>query len=630
MSGIFGIIHTDGAPIDQEELNAMHSAMLQWGPDAGATWRRDAAGLGCLITFDTPEAKYEQLPAESALGFTLTAEARLDNRDELCTELGIPGSERQTLADGRLLLLAHEKWGSDTPGHLLGDWSFAAWHPREKRLFLARDHSGNTALYYFQDARRFAFASSRKALFALGVPRRLNEFFLACVLISWTAHEGSQTIELDLSRLPPAHALSLQDGRTSVEQYWRLEDTPELRLGSSQEYSAGLLDILDRAVRDRLRSTAGIGLSLSGGLDSGSTAMLAARALRERGERLRGYTAVPTHDVSHATSDRSLGDEWPYAQSTAEAAGNVDLIPIRGEAMTPIQGIKATLAIHDEPGHAATNAFWIRELLNTARKDGVGVLLTGQGGNATISWNGANPANLVRTFIRAGLWKRAVQQLIYPHLPVGVIRALRQVRYRRGLDWRGSAINPDFARGLGLSAEYIRHTGDATKSELWYPPRRQRYAIIRPGASLIGSMWAENSGALGFDVRDPTLDKRVMEFSIAIPDREFRGPDGMDRWMIRAAMQGLLPDDVRLNRRLGRQAADVGHRLIETAAEVEATLAELEGSELARKYLNLGHVRRVWERLQREIGPDTTHATITILSRGIMTGLHLVGRERMA
>ena len=68
---------------------------------------------------------------------------------------------------------------------------------------------------------------------------------------------------------------------TRVWRYWRLEDTPELRLTSREEYVEGFLEVYDRAVRDRLRSHRPVGVTLSGGLDSGSVTALAARALGE-------------------------------------------------------------------------------------------------------------------------------------------------------------------------------------------------------------------------------------------------------------------------------------------------------------------------------------------------------------
>ncbi len=623
MSGIYGLINLDGSPVSKAALAAMRSAMLEWGPDAGSEWTNGNAGIGSLIRFSTPEAIHEQLPLPSSRGFTLTAAARLDNRDELFSALRIEPSEWPGTPDGRLVLRAYETWGEQTPQHLLGDWSFAAWHPREKRLFLARDHFGNTGLYYFQDARRFMFASSRKALHAMGIPRRLNEWFLACGLVSWSANDGPQTIELDLLRLPPAHSLSLAGGKCSVQQYWRLEDTPELRLGSSQEYADGLLAVFDRAVRDRLRSNGGMGLFLSGGLDSGSTAVLAARALRESGARLAAFTSAPAHDVSHTSERHVIGDEAPLARGVAASAGNIDLYEMRAQDVTPMQGIRRNLKIHDEPGHAASNGFWIHDVLAAAHRQGLTAVLTGQGGNASISWNGRSRVRTLKALMRARLWSRVGQVLLYPHLPLAVIRRLRSALHPGELDWSHTSIHPEFARRIGLSQAYVRQSGDTTKREDWYPPLQERYAIIRPGTSFVGSIWAENGAAHGLDVRDATFDKRVLEFVMAVPDREYVGPDGYSRWLIRLAMQGLLPDEVRLNRRHGFQAADLCHRLIAAMPEVDQALGEIEASSLAGQYLNLQRMREVWALVQRRVDYESTHQAMTILTRGIMAGLFL-------
>ncbi len=607
----------------------MQAAMPEWGPDRSSRWCEGPAGLGSLILFDTPEMPYEQVPIVSAAGFVVTAEARLDNRDELWPALGIAPEETLKLADGTLIARAYEKWGKEAPTHLLGDWSFAAWHPEEKELFLARDHFGNTGLYYYADEKRFAFASSRKALFALGIPRRLNEFFLACVLISWSAHNGDQTIELDLHRLPPAHTLRARAGRIQTDLYWRLEDTPELRLRQPREYADGLLSVYDRAVRDRLRSRAAVGASLSGGLDSGSTVLLAARALKESGRRLPAYTSVPIYELG-SREDVTFGNELPFAQAVADSAGNVDLVQIRGQVMTPIKAIRRTLDIHGEPGHGAANDYWIVDMLQSARGDGLGALLTGQGGNGTISWTGVDFYGSLWRWMGERHFIRVLELVVYPHVPLRVLRGLRHFFRRDNLDWSRTAINLDFARKIRLGALYIDGAGTVFNPEDWYNALQLRYATILPGCSFLGSIWAENSAAHGLDVRDATFDKRVMEFAISVPDRQYAGPGDVERWLIRAAMEGIMPDEVRLNRRRGQQGADIGQRLLHTAQEVEEALSEIERSPLAVEHVSVPRMRTVWQSLQGAVNPRNTQLAVTVLTRGIMAGLYLADLERVS
>ena len=628
MSGIFGLIHLDGSPVPFESLQSMRSAMAFWGPDGGHIWHDGSAGLGSLVLFNTPQALRERVPIESSRGFILTAEARLDNRSELICDLGIFPADGSALPDGDLILHAYETWGEETPRHLMGDWSFAVWHPAERKLFLARDHFGNTGLYYYADAHRFAFASDRKALLALGIPRRLNEFYLACGLISWPAHHGPQTIELDLHRLPPAHTLILKDSNIETHQYWRLEDIPKLHLKKSQDYVDGFLETYDRAVRDRLRSHRPVGVTLSGGLDSGSITALTARALREQGTRLAAYTSVPLYDVSNTIDGNRFGDELPFAQAMADFAENVDLIKIHAHDVTPIGAIRHGLALHGEPGHAASNMYWIYDLLKTAQNAGLGTILTGQGGNATVSWTGKSNNRRIKHYIKNKNWKDLFKYLVFPFTPLSIQRNILTAFSMKKLNWQGSAIHPNLVRQLDLARKYIENTGLDTNPTDWQSPRFQRYAIIKPGSSFLGNIWAENSAACAMEVRDATFDKRVMEFVIAVPDREFLGPDGYDRWLIRRAMQGLMPDEVRLNRRRGRQAGDLGQRLLDSAAEMETALAQVEASEMAQQYLAVDRMRNVWIALQKEVDQKNTHDAVTILTRGLMAGLYLADLEK--
>ena len=85
--------------------------------------------------------------------------------------------------------------------------------------------------------------------------------------------------------------------------------------------------------------------------------------------------------------------------------------------------------------------------------------------------------------------------------------------------------------------------------------------------------------AYGLEVRDPTQDRRVIELCLAIPNEQYqRG--GVDRWLIRRAMRGYLPDEVRLNTMRGLQAADLGQRVLDNRSEFEAALARMEQHEL--------------------------------------------------
>ena len=618
MSAIFGIFNTDQSPIPEQLPNAMQRALDHWGPDEQKRLIRHNICFGQHMLANTPEAQYEDLPCQTESGLLFTAEARLDNREELCTQFGIPRAERAQVPDGALILRAYEKWGDACPDHLLGDWSFAIFDPAAQKLFLARDHLGNTALYYHQAANRFAFASSRRALLAIGAPRRLNELYLAQMLIAWPAYHGPQTIDCDIFRLPPSHAMTVTPQATRVWQYWHLENTPELRLPSFEEYVEGLLEVYREAVRCRLRSSRPIAVTLSGGLDSGSVTALAGAELRAQGQRLLAFTSVPQYDVSDTVGPNRFGDELALARATAAHCGNVDHYVVTGEDITPVEGVRQMVALTEEPGYAASNFYWILDLFRMAQIHGVGALLTGQGGNGTVSWVGKPEFRSPRLMLKRYGWREAVKK----QLPIPLLRAVQQWRSRR-MDFNHTAIHPDFARRLNLAWQRAAAIGrDLSLPDGARNVREWRQGLIQPASNIVGALWAEVGAAHNMDVRDPTLDRRVMTYAFSIPDPVFGDGQGADRRLIRAAMTSLLPDEVRLNRRRGRQAADIAFRLQKSANEVEHVLEDLQSGPVA-EYLNLRRMRQAWVDVQQDPGPHSTHRAVTILLRGISAGIFL-------
>lgn len=640
MNGIFGLFNLDGAPVATDQLTAMREAVAFWAVDGVDQWRSGEIGLGCLRLASTPESVGERLPLhDEASGLTLTGGARLDNRAALINRLKLNPDQAQTgVTDGEIILRAYQQWGRDCVLYLDGDWHFAVWDERTRTLFLARDHHGNTGLYTYRDRRCFAFASSKKALLALEiVPKAPDLLRVSQVLTSWPG-DGVRSAYEHIVRLPPAHRMLVTADGAKVERYWFPENVSELHLKSDDEYVEAFLEVYTRAVADRLRSQRAVGVTLSGGLDSGSVLAIAANLQRERDESLIAYTSTPLNDTTSYTDRRRIGDEAQLAQATVRYTGGVEHHLVRSESVTPLGGIERMLWVHDEPGHAAANQFWIAALLEAAREQGVGVLLTGQGGNATISWQGAGENLLpvlldgdISAFWQAfknarrnanlGYWRGARRHLLKPLLGPLWFQVQKRWKPRRE-PWRGySAINPAFARSIKLR----QHMAEAGYIPGLIPidPLRQRLRIIRPGEIVLGASWLEKGAAYGLEVRDPTQDRRVIEFCLAVPETQFqRG--GEDRWLIRRGMQGYLPDAVRLNNRRGLQAADLGRRVLNNRSEIKAALAELEQHDISRKILDVPRMAGVLASMERDLTPINTAECATILMRGLMAGLFLL------
>jgi asparagine synthase (glutamine-hydrolysing) len=634
VSGIFGLIRLDGQPIEAETLRAMRAAMAYWGPDGGGVWHARDAGLGQMLLYNTPEAHYERMPLLNAGGQrVLVAAARLDNRAELCDLFAVPHSERPTMPDGQLILRAYEKWGDECPSHLLGDWAFAAWEQRRRTLFLARDQLGNTALYYYYDSRCFAFASSVKALLTLPqVRRQPSELSIAQLLVLYPV-EGAASLHEPIQPLPPAHYLTLTPSHMSVRQYWRIADAPDVQLRSDDDYTERFLELYAQAVRCRLRSDRPVGATLSSGLDSGSVTALAARELRAQGQTLDAFTSAPLYPQVSQTFPNALVDELPLAHLTAVWAGNVQHIPLRAEAVTPMMGLERSLWLHDKPEYAASNMYWIVALLEESRLRGLGALLTAQLGNGGVSWSG-DSIRILRLFRqrhwRAAVealaeWKRAQHRSWWSGVKSELASPLKLwfSAPRSLAPWADySPIHPAFARRIHL-AQRMRATGvDRTFGRL-SEPREQRIALIAVSAAMSGAFWHEAGAAYGLEVRDPTGDIRLVEFCVSVPEEQWIRA-GQTRWLLRRSMEGLLPPEVQWNTRRGMQAADVVYRLLAERERVEAALERVARSDWARNVLDLDRMNRVWREARQQVTPSMHRDVTNILLRGLLAGIFIL------
>ena len=222
MSAICGIYNLDGKPAPREGMERMLKALAHHGPDGQGIWLEGPVGLGHSMLHTTPESLYEKLPQQDdETGLVITADARIDNRDELFDALSIPHPARPGTPDGALILKAYCKWGEDCPSHLLGAFAFAVWDKNEQSLFCARDHMGFKPFYYYRSPRIFIFASEVNGVLSVPeVPRRLSEPAVAYYLTQ--NHEDREiTFYEEILRLPSAHTLTARrTGKLKKSRYW--------------------------------------------------------------------------------------------------------------------------------------------------------------------------------------------------------------------------------------------------------------------------------------------------------------------------------------------------------------------------------------------------------------------------
>ena len=149
MSGIGGIYQVDSRAVNREDLECLAEALAHRGPDGSGLWHQGPVGLVQRLLWTTPESCQEKLPLVSRTeDLVLTADARLDNRQELIGVLGLDHRPSGEITDSELILAAYERWGEECPQHLVGDFAWVLWDGRHQTLFAAWDHFGAKPFYH--------------------------------------------------------------------------------------------------------------------------------------------------------------------------------------------------------------------------------------------------------------------------------------------------------------------------------------------------------------------------------------------------------------------------------------------------------------------------------------------------
>lgn len=605
MSAIAGMMRFDGQPVSRRELERATNALRAHGPDRSHVAVRDCVGFAHVLMRMTPDDRHDQQPYRGASGSMITADLRLDNRDDMIDRIGLTRREAMSWPDSRVVLSAWEVFGDRVWAMLRGPFAVAIWDSNKRHLTLSRDHLGLNVVMWHRSDRFFAFATMPNGLFALNdVHRELSEEKFADFLVLNHA-EQETTIYRNVFRVRPAHFMRI-DARGAITQqrYWSPDDIKPVRLQCDRDYADGLRERLDVAVRRQMRSAHPIGCLLSGGLDSSSVAVLAARALVKTNRRLAAFTGVPRRGFDGPVQDGYYADETPYVGAIAQTAGNIDVTYVPNDGADDLAELDRFFVALEGPVRNPTNLGWVLAILRLARSQGRRVLLGGLRGNHTISWSGWSQT--VDHLIR-GRWLTALRQwhLYYRRTPHSRWRAtqnlfLEPIMPARISDWTAgrrhahrivpwqehSPIRTEFAAAMNVDAR-ARQVGH----DFRYRARRDERIQGLFQADYAGDWHAAEKAVTGVEVRDPTADIDVVSYCFGVPPEQYLA-EGTDRSLIRRAMWGLLPESVLTNRLHGLQDAGWFERIGRRRGELAREIAALSESPLARRAIDLARLER--------------------------------------
>ncbi len=465
----------------------------------------------------------------------LYADLDLVERSSLAGALGLArGADQQ-----QLILAAWRRWGSATPEHLNGQFSFVVWQGRS--VFLVRDHFGMTPLVYGRVPEGVvAGGDLRVALQDDGISDDIDTDVLATVFLAGHPRHWNtlgRTCFRDLDAVKPAVRVEVGPHAMTESRYWDPRDVAIRRESDPAALVGSFRELLIDAVTQTTPTDGVLVAHLSGGLDSSGIAAIATGVRREAGAAdpltlswSPGPEHGPTeeHDRAESVADE-YGLELLYAPVTVE-----DRIEQFYRDRT-----------RDPGGMVASEAAPMR----IAADRGASVVLSGWGGDELASFSGRGL--IVRELVRAGRWTPLAAMVL---------------RERRG--WRSLASGllrkpgGNFSKSAKSTLEEKRQQalvhGSWLKHEVLAEatlpdePAGTKQAheymamlLDRGHLGIRGVDWGREAAQHGIRYRYPLLDKRIVEFSLGVRTEMLLMRGGRRRWIFASALEGIVPDVVR-------------------------------------------------------------------------------------
>ena len=457
----------------------------------------------------------------------IAADVYLHNRDELLRRLGreVPVAS----SDAQLLLFAYEKWGTECPDFLLGDFAFAILDSRHRQLFCCRDHIGSRPFLYGDNGSHFVFASDSETLLAFGrIPRRVNLSKLAGLMVYGGHRDSADTFHAGITSLPPGTSLTVDAGGIRKRTYWE----PQIRAGlvphRAEDAFEALRDLLFQAVDCRLADGSSLAVDLSGGLDSSAVAGIAARCLAKKGGEVLALAGVlPEERRADFADERDFIDEF-------RSCANMRIEYVTASGRGPFDGIEDPARFLQTP--LRSPFFYLSEALEqAAMANGANLVFWGDWGEMGATCHARGYYAELAVKLR---WKTLAHELTR-------LRAVQGVKPLRFLAARLRELLPrvpgkSFAPYVLLTPAFARNGTAAPPVKCTSPDQRQwQLTAMRYFLAMASHQTGQTFGGQ-LRVSHPLGDKRVLEFCLAAPP-ELKIRDGYDRYLIRGSLEGVLP-----------------------------------------------------------------------------------------
>lgn len=546
MCGICGELRFDGAPVDQAALADMRDRFAHRGPDHFDAYlapeQQTGLGFRRLKIIDLSAVANQPMPNEDG-SIRVVFNGEIYNYLDLREQLVAKGHQFRSKSDTETIVHLYEELGADCIEQLDGMFGLAIWDEPKGRLILARDRAGKKPLFYHADGKRVLFASEMKAF--LGHPAFTAEIDRAAVApyFLYGYVPGPSTWYRGVRQVEPGGMVIVdRGGAVQSKKYWtltfpRAADVREVAAGDATQR---VRELVVAAVKRRLMSDVPLGAFLSGGVDS--TVIVGVM-------RQLGVSPLKTFSIGFE-GDASYDETAEAKRTAARFETEHTEFRVKPSAIDLLD----TLIWHHDGAFGDSSAI-PTYLVAKLTREHVTVALSGDGGDEVFAGYLRFRAAAMAAQVPAPL--RGLAGSLLQLVPPGP----------NDRHWRSRAARFGRAMSLPLHERVTRWNSyfDAELEALVGEPSIDRLQHIRQvmagmeGRTPLSQLLLANftsyladdllvkadrcTMANSLESRSPFLDRALMEYVAALPDR-FKLDGGRTKAILRDAFADLIPAEI--------------------------------------------------------------------------------------
>ncbi len=480
--------------------------------------------------------------------YVIVFNGEIYNYRELREELKAQGCRFTSDSDTEVLLAAWAAWGAACLPRLVGMFAFAVLDRQSVTLTCVRDAFGIKPFFYAQENGNFIFASETPALLALKSTKTQPNWQRAYdYLVHGDYDSGSDTFFSDVLHLLPGHMLvvDLSAQVAATPKRWWTPRIVERRDLSFEEAAERVRENFLQSIRLHLRSDVPLGAALSGGVDSSAVVCAMRHVAPDH----------PIHTFTYVAAGSELNEE-KWADLVNRHVGAV----AHKVVVTPqelARDLDDMIRAQGEP-FGSTSIYAQYRVYQAAKESGITVTLDGQGADEMLAGYSGYPGPRLRSLLETGHWIRAVEFLnAWAQWPdrsrvAGLKMTMTEMTdgavFRVIRRLRGQLNTPAWIRGDVLQRQEVDVRYPRSRPTLNVRGRRVMaelaHSLTARGLPSLLRHGDRNSMRFSIESRVPFLTLDQAELLLSLPEHYLISRGGETKSVFRAAMRGIVPDEV--------------------------------------------------------------------------------------